>query len=87
MNTVVLIIHIEKGGIGLTDKITIDTPYITMSQALKILGVVSSGGQVKWFLEEYNILLNEQQEQRRGKKLYPGDVLDIENVGKFHIVN
>lgn len=38
---------------------------------------VGSGGEVKYFLSEVEVLVNGEVEQRRGKKLYPGDVIEI----------
>jgi ribosome-associated protein len=39
----------------------------------------------KWFLSEHTVFLNGEQEQRRGKKLYHEDELEIQNVGKVAI--
>lgn len=47
--------------------------YITLSQFLKEESIISSGGQAKWFLQEHPVQLNGEGEQRRGKKLHPGD--------------
>ncbi|MFA5719835.1 MAG: RNA-binding S4 domain-containing protein, partial [Acholeplasmataceae bacterium] len=49
--------------------------YITLGQFVKAASLVSSGGMVKHFLEENVILLNGVEENKRGKKLYPKDVL------------
>lgn len=65
--------------------VQINTSYITLGQLLKITGSIDTGGQVKWFLSEYQISVNGEKEQRRGKKLYPGDIIEIEKVGKFQI--
>lgn len=55
----------------------INTEFITLSQLLKMEDCVSSGGEVKWFLSEIEVLVNGEKENRRGKKLYPGDVIEI----------
>lgn len=59
------------------EEIHLKTPHITLGQLLKIADLVSSGGQAKWFLQEYanDILVNGEPENRRGRKLYPGIVL------------
>jgi S4 domain protein YaaA len=57
--------------------IKIDTEYITLQQLLKLEAIVSSGGMVKAFLSEEVVLVNGELESRRGRKLYPGDVVDI----------
>lgn len=61
------------------EKITIKTEYITLGQLLKFLSIVSSGGEAKIFLQTYEILLNDELENRRGKKIYPGDVVSIQS--------
>ncbi len=57
--------------------VQIYTPYITLGQLLKMADIVSSGGEVKGFLEDEQVLVNGQPEQRRGRKLYPGDQITI----------
>lgn len=39
--------------------------------------VISSGGQAKWYLKENPVKLNGEVEDRRGKKIHPGDVLNL----------
>ena len=51
--------------------------YITLSQFLKEESIISSGGQSKWYLKDNPVVLNGEKEDRRGKKLYPGDQLEI----------
>lgn len=55
----------------------INTEFITLSQLLKMEDCVASGGEVKWFISEIEVLVNGEKENRRGKKLYPGDVIEI----------
>lgn len=51
--------------------------YITLQSALKFLDLVPSGGSVKIFLLENEVLVNQERENRRGRKLYPGDVIHV----------
>ncbi|WP_062200914.1 S4 domain-containing protein YaaA [Massilibacterium senegalense] len=67
------------------EKITIDTEYITLTQALKLAGVIDTGGMVKWFLSEHEVYVNGELENRRGKKLYPGDYVRIKGIEEFVI--
>lgn len=55
----------------------VTSAYITLGQFLKEESIVSSGGQAKWYLQENPVLLNGIKENRRGKKLHPGDMLEI----------
>ncbi|MCF0260003.1 MAG: S4 domain-containing protein YaaA [Erysipelotrichaceae bacterium] len=53
--------------------------YITLQQLLKVCDVISSGGQVKAYLAEHPVLVNGEPENRRGKKLRAGDVVEADN--------
>jgi len=57
--------------------IRINTPYITLGQLIKFAGIVQSGGETKSFLEKNLIFYNGVPENRRGKKLFPGDMVKI----------
>ncbi|MFD2672218.1 S4 domain-containing protein YaaA [Marinicrinis sediminis] len=65
----------------------ISDAYITLGQLLKKLDLVSTGGQVKFFLAETAIIVNGEAENRRGKKLWPGDQVHIEGHGAVQITN
>lgn len=71
---------------GFVEKIKIKSEYITLGQFLKLTNLAYSGGIVKAFLEEYKISVNDIPENRRGKKLYPGDKIVIKKVGEYRIV-
>ena len=60
--------------------IKIQTEYITLGQLIKFLSLVNSGGEVKFFLMENQIVLNNEIENRRGKKIYPDDIVKINNI-------
>lgn len=51
--------------------------YVTLSQFLKEESYISSGGQAKWYLQKNLVLLNGVKENRRGKKIRPGDELEV----------
>lgn len=53
--------------------------YITLQSLLKITGFIQTGGMVKFYLSENDVYVNEELENRRGRKLYPGDKIKIEN--------
>jgi ribosome-associated protein len=68
------------------ENLTIDTEFITLGQLLKMTNAISSGGMAKWFLDEYIVYVNGEEEQRRGKKLRDGDVVKIPNVGTYKVI-
>ncbi|MBF7015866.1 S4 domain-containing protein YaaA [Staphylococcus durrellii] len=72
--------------IDLVEEIVVDGD-ITLGQFLKTEGIIESGGQAKWFLNEFEVLLNDEIETRRGKKLNHRDKIDIPEVGSFLILH
>jgi len=56
----------------------ITTEYITLQQFLKLVGAAQTGGEAKHLVKELDITVNGEKEDRRGRKLYPGDVVVIE---------
>ncbi|WP_336804907.1 ribosome maturation protein RlbA [Bacillus subtilis] len=71
----------------MANPISIDTEMITFGQFLKLADVIQSGGMAKWFLSEHEVLVNDEPDNRRGRKLYVGDVVEIEGFGSFQVVN
>lgn len=64
-------------------KIFLETDFMTLGQLLKEINLISSGGQAKWFLAEETVFVDGELENRRGRKLYPGMMIDIPEVGTF----
>ncbi|AYC30728.1 S4 domain-containing protein YaaA [Paenisporosarcina cavernae] len=67
-------------------ELVIDTEYITLGQALKLTDAISSGGMAKFFLSEYEVFVNGEKDDRRGRKLRDGDIVMIPEVGRVKIV-
>jgi ribosome-associated protein len=67
-------------------KITIVTTYITLGQFLKYISVISSGAVAKEYLSTNTVYVNDEIEARRGRKLYDGYVIQIDNE-KYQIGN
>ena len=59
--------------------IQIKEDYITLSQFLKITDLINSGGEAKSFIYLNKIFINNIQEDKRGKKIYKGDLVKIDN--------
>lgn len=67
-------------------EIQISTEYIALGPFLKLSDCISTGGQAKFFLQDTKVLINGEQDQRRGRKLYAGDKIEVEGCGTFVIV-
>ncbi|ERI04876.1 S4 domain-containing protein YaaA [Aneurinibacillus aneurinilyticus] len=66
-------------------QVTIATEYIPLGQFLKLAEIIDTGGQAKFFLAETYIEVNGEAENRRGKKLYNGDVVYVEGFGMYEV--
>ncbi len=64
------------------EKIT--TEYITLQQFLKFAGITSTGGEAKEMILSETVTVNGEMENRRGRKLYPGDQVKVD--GKTYSV-
>ena len=62
--------------------IKIKTPFIQLQQLLKFADVVVEGADAKILIQEGYVALNGETETRRGKKIYPGDEVEISYDGQ-----
>ena len=62
-----------------TIKIKDNVEYITLGQLLKIEGIISTGGEAKDYLAESTVKVDGELENRRGRKLYRGMSVELEN--------
>lgn len=69
------------------EEIEINSPTINLDQLLKWAGIIETGGQVKPMIEDNMIKLNGIIIFERRKKIKPGDVLEIEGVGKWTVTS
>lgn len=59
------------------ETIKIRDEHIKLGQALKLAGLVDSGVDAKAEIQEGFVKVNGEVEVRRGKKIYPGDVIEF----------
>ncbi len=59
------------------DVIKIKTEYIKLDQLLKWSNFVSSGTEAKLLIINGEVKVNGEVELRRGKKIYTGDVVEL----------
>lgn len=58
-------------------RVKIDTEFIKLDSFLKAESLASSGGEAKLLIMEGMVRVNGKIETRRGRKLYPGDRVEI----------
>lgn len=61
------------------EQIAIITEFITMDKLLKFSGVADTGGQAFLMVEEGIIKLNGKLVTEKRKKVFPGDIVNIDN--------
>ena len=66
-------------------EVKIHTEYIELQQLLKLTDWISTGGEAKIAVKRLKIFVNGEKEDRRGRKLYPGDTVQIQN-RKYEVV-
>lgn len=59
------------------DNVKITTPFIKLDQFLKFAGIVENGSDAKYIINLGCVKVNDEEELRRGRKLYPGDVVNV----------
>ena len=60
-----------------TTEITINTEYITLGQFLKLADIIQSGGEAKSFLAQNEVEIDGISDNRRGRKLRGGEIIEI----------
>ena len=58
-------------------KIHDDQEYIELGNLLKVAGIIDTGGYAKMFLNENEVCVNGERDNRRGRKLHRGDVVKV----------
>jgi ribosome-associated protein len=58
--------------------VSIHTETIKLDQFLKLSDAVSGGGEAKIRVQAGDVAVNGEVETRRGRKLHPGDVAELD---------
>ena len=75
----ILTIVIKVMKVDIIKEFKVKGEYVTLSQFLKEESIISSGGQAKWYLQDNPVLFNGTKENRRGKKIRPGDQIEVDH--------
>ena len=68
------------------EQVAIQTEFIKLQQVLKLAGLVDQGSDVKFYLAEGMVKVNGEVASERGKKIRPGDVVELSGVGMVEVV-
>lgn len=61
------------------ENIFIRDDFIKLGQALKLSGAVESGVDAKMCIQDGLVMVNNEVEIQRGKKLYEGDIISFDD--------
>lgn len=56
-------------------EIKIRDEFIKLGQALKLAGVVEDGVEAKYVIQDGLVKVNGETDERRGRKVYEGDII------------
>jgi ribosome-associated protein len=59
-------------------EIQIKDDFIKLGQALKLAGVVEDGVEAKYAIQDGQVKVNGEVDERRGRKVYVGDVISFQ---------
>lgn len=68
------------------ERVTINDEFIKLGQALKLAGLVDSGIEAKIVIQENRVKVDGETENRRGRKLYDGMVVEYAG-SSFQVVS
>lgn len=58
--------------------VEISDDFIKLGQLLKLANLVSSGVEAKIVIQNGEVMVNGEVESRRGKKIYPQDIIEYD---------
>lgn len=68
------------------EKVYIHTDFIKLQQVLKLAGLIDQGSDVKVFLADGLVFVNDVMVTERGKKIRNGDIVEVKGAGKIMVV-
>ena len=63
------------------ETVSLNTEFIRLDSLMKYAGIAETGGSAKLIIGEERIKVNGEICTQRGKKLYAGDIVDIDEIG------
>ena len=69
----------------IVDKVAINTEFIKLGQLLKFASIVGNGSDAKMLIADGIVKVNGVVVTERGKKIHPGDVVEVEGMGSVEV--
>ena len=67
------------------DKVAINTEFIKLGLLLKFASIVGNGSDAKMLIADGIVKVNGVVVTERGKKIHPGDVVEVEGMGSVEV--
>jgi len=68
------------------NEVEISTEFIKLDQFLKFAGLANTGGHASIMIKNGEVKLNGETCKERSKKLVKGDIVEIENLGRYIVI-
>ena len=65
------------------ENIKIHTEFIKLNQLLKWINIADTGASASHLILSGKVKVNGEIDKRRGRKVYAGDLVEVEEVGSF----
>ena len=69
----------------IVDKVAINTEFIKLGQLLKFASIVGNGSDAKMLIADGIVKVNGVVVTERGKKIHPGDIVEVEGMGSVEV--
>jgi ribosome-associated protein len=66
--------------------VEVTSEFIALGQLLQLAGVVDTGGEAQNLIGTHAVSVNGEPEGRRGRKLRPGDVVEVPDAESLRVV-
>lgn len=70
-----------------TEQVKIKTPFIKLDQLIKFAGISQTGGDAKYAIIKGFVKVNGEVCTMRGKKIYPGDKVEIADIAVVTVIS
>ncbi len=67
--------------------IVIEGEFIKLQQLLKLANITGQGSDVKYYLYNNMVKVNGEEATQRGKKLYNGDLVEVEGFEEVLVIS
>lgn len=67
-------------------EVKINTDFIKLNQFLKWMNIAETGSAANHMIDQGIVKVNGEVEIQKRKKVYPGDIIEVEEAGNFLIV-